>query len=288
MPWLAIARYELRTLLGGWLVWLWLAGTLLVTLVLMLPNWQQMPTATLMAMLLFPYLVFPWFLVVMVLGLDPVSGARVEALRDGILSRPITRYQYLLSAWAARVVVVLGVYVVVMAPALALLGLAHRHAPKDAVTLYGILAALCVVGLVLVLQVSLGFLFGTLLRRPLPAIVVLLFLWYPMNLILHTFALEEFSPISLSQALPALLRQPWSGRNVEAQEVELDIDAMTRQTAEFLSVFGDQSERPPRQPGFFERANRDEFSLLRVTLGYGLPTLVAVGLAAICFCRRDL
>ena len=281
MPSLAIARYEFRTLLGSWLVWLWLAGTLLLTLLLMMSNWQQTPTATLMAMLLFPYLVFPWFLVVMVLGVEPVSGARIEALRDGILSRPITRYEYLLSAWAARVAVVLGVYAAVMAPALALLGLAHRHAPKDPVTLYGILAAFSVVGLVLVLQVSLGFLFGIFLRRPLPAIVVLLFLWYPINGILDTFALEEFSPISLSKALPALLRQPRSEREAEPKAAELDIDAV-------LSVFGGQPERPARQPGFFDRAQRDEFSLRRVILGYGLPTLVAVSLAAICFCRRDL
>jgi hypothetical protein len=62
--------------------------------------------------LLFPYLVFPWFLVVMVLGISPVTGSRLDSLSDGILSRPITRYEYLLAAWAARVTAVLAVYLV--------------------------------------------------------------------------------------------------------------------------------------------------------------------------------
>jgi len=45
---------------------------------------------------------------------------------------------------------------------------------------------------------------------------------------------------------------------------------------------------PQRNPAFFERDNYKDFSLLRVLLGYGIPTLAAVGLATLCFCRRDM
>ena len=44
----------------------------------------------------------------MVLGISPVTGARLDALADGILSRPVTRYEYLLASWLARVLVVLA------------------------------------------------------------------------------------------------------------------------------------------------------------------------------------
>jgi hypothetical protein len=43
-----------------------------------------------------------------------------------------------------------------------------------------------------------------------------------------------------------------------------------------------------RKPSFFERDESRDFSLAKVLLGYGLPTLAATGLATLCFCRRDL
>jgi len=289
MPLAAIARYELRTLAGSWLVRLWLAASSVMTVMLLLANWQQLQTAPLLSVLLFPYLVFPWFLVVMVLGVDPVAGSRIESLADGILSRPVTRYEYLLASWLARLAVVLAVYAVVIVPAVALLGLAKRPAPGDVVTWYGAAAALGLVALVLALQVSLGLMVGTLVRRPLLAIVILLFCWYPVNLVLHTFALEEFSPISLSQAMPTLLRQPWRPGAAAAVTTELDLEALARETSQFLSVFGGEPAQPPSgATSFFQRTRRDEFSLFRVVLGYGLPTLAAVAVATWCFCWRDL
>src|SRR3990172_1980627 len=212
MPFWAILRHDLRSLLGSWLVRLWLAGTVLLSLLLTISNWAHFQTAPLIASLLFPYLVFPWFLVVMVLGVSPVSGARAEALADGILSRPITRYEYLLATWSARVAVVVVPYLIVMIASISLLSAVERsQVPEDTVTLYGITAAVGVVGLVLVFQVSLAFLAGTLLRTPLLALVVLLALWYPVNGVLDAFRLEEFSPITLSRTIPTLLRQPWRG-----------------------------------------------------------------------------
>lgn len=289
MPLLAIARYELRMLVGSWLVRLWLGVTVLVTLVLALPNWNQLQTAPLLSVLLVPYLVFPWFLVVMVLGVEPVSGSRIESLIDGILSRPITRWEYLLASWSARLAVVLGVYAVVAVPTTALVCLARRRVPDDTVTLYGVVAALAVVGLVLAFQVSLSLLVGTLVRRPLLALLILLFIWFPVNVILHTFDLEEFSPISLSKALPTLARQPWRSGDGTVGSSDLDLETMARETSQFLSVFGGEPEKPvDRKPTFFERTRHDEFSLLRVILGYGVPTLIAVGLATFYFSWKDL
>lgn len=293
MPFWAILRHDLRSLLGSWLVRLWLAGTVLLTLLLTMSNWAHFQTAPLIASLLFPYLVFPWFLVVMVLGVSPVSGSRAEALADGILSRPITRYEYLLATWSARVAVVVVPYLIVVIGAICLVSAVERPmVSEDTVTLYGITAAVGVVGLVLVFQVSLAFLVGTLLRTPLLALVVLLALWYPVNGMLNAFRLEEFSPIALNQAVPTLLRQPWrevAGESPGEASSE-EMEALGRQAQNFLSVLaGGQPQRPVQsEPNFFDQSDFEDFSLTRVLLGYGIPTVLSISLAMLCFCLRDL
>jgi ABC-type transport system involved in multi-copper enzyme maturation permease subunit len=287
MPFLAILRYDLKTLTGSWMVRLWLAGTALLTMVILLINWASLPTSLLIATLLFPYLILPWFLVVMVLGVEPVAGSRVEVLADGILSRPVTRYEYLLAVWAARVALVLGGYLLVMVPAVILVTAANRRAPEDHVTLYGVVASLAVVGLVLTLQVSLAFLAGTVLRRPLLAVVVLLACWYPVDAILDAFSLESFSPVTLNRALPFLLHQPWRADAVSKEGVG-DLAALVQGVQNFADVFRAPSEPPPPRHGSFFRGDFHDFSLFRVILGYGLPTLACVGLATLSFCLRDL
>ncbi len=288
MPYLAIAQHDLQTLWRSRLVRLWLVATVLLTMLLTMSNWTNLQDAPLIASLLFPYLVFPWFLVVIVLGVSPVSGAQAETLADGILSRPVTRYGYLLATWAARVVTVLGVYFMVMVPAAAIITLAKRPPVEDNVTVYGVVTTLCVVGIVLTLVVSLGFLAGTLLRKPLLAAVVLIFMWYPINFVLSVFSLEELSPISLSQAATTQLRRQW--REVDDEKTaanQAETRAMARQAALFLGALSGTKVEASK-PGYFEPDKFDDFSLVRVTLGYGIPTLAAVGLAVLCFCRRDL
>ena len=290
MPTLAIFTYELRGLLASWLVRLWFVATALLAFLTVGGNWSRLESAPLIASLLFSYLVFPWFLVVIVLGISPITGSRLESLADGILSRPVTRYEYLLASWAARVAIVLAVFLVVMVPSMALVAWAKRPVEADGVTLYGVVAALGVVALVLTFLVSLAFLAGTVLHKPLLAVVVLIFVWFPINLILYTFSLEEFSPISLSQAMPTLLRTAWNEEEAESPR-ELtadDIKALSRQADQFMSILSGKS--PPREPeeSFFDKGDYKDFSLWRVGLGYGVPTLLALVLSAAFFCWRDL
>ena len=288
MPYLAIVRYDMRALRSSRLVRLWLGATALLTLLLTGSNWANFQDGTLIASLLFPYLVFPWFLVVVVLGVTPVSGAQSETLADGILSRPVSRLEYLLATWSARVILVLGVYLIVTVPAIVLIMLAKRPVPDDTVTIYGIATSLGVVGLVLAFLVSLGVLAGTLLRKPLLAVVVLIFIWYPIGLILSMFSLEEFSPISLNRAISTQLRQSWQSGD-EAKDQPENAYAFTDQMSNFFNVLsGSPSEPKASKPDFFEGQKFEDFSLLRVILGYGLPTLASVFLAVLSFQWRDL
>jgi len=270
---------------------LWLGATVLLTLLLVGSNWSNFMDGTLIASLLFPYLVFPWFFIVVVLGVTPVSGSQAETLADGILCRPVSRFEYLLASWSARVVLVLSVYLVGTIPAIVLVILAKRPVPEDTVTVYGIITALGVVGLVLTFLVSLGFLAGTLLRKPLLAVVVLIFIWYPIGLILSIFSLEEFSPISLNRAISTQLRRPWRETDAEAKnnaKVQ-DTDVFPDQVSNFFNVLSGAPSKPKAtKPDFFEGEKFDDFSLFRVTLGYGLPTIASVILASLCFYWRDL
>jgi ABC-type transport system involved in multi-copper enzyme maturation permease subunit len=290
MPYLTILQHDMRALWASRLVRIWLGATVVLTLILGLANWSRFQDAPMIASLLFPYLVFPWFFVVVVLGVSPVSGSRAEALADGILSRPVSRCGYLIAVWFARIVLVWSIYLVVTVPFIALVTLAKRPVPEDTVTIYGIVTALFLVGLVLTFLVSLGFLMGTLLRKPLLAVVVLIFVWYPISFILSVFSLEEFSPISLVQALPTQLRQPWreveGGSKVGANKEEMNaISSLSN----FFSVLSPTKPQPKAtKPDFFESKEFANFSLLRVTLGYGIPTLMAIILATLSFYWRDL
>lgn len=290
MPFLAILRHDLRSLTGSWLVRMWLAAAALLALLMTASFWTQHQSARLIGSLLSPYLIFPWFLVVMVLGVSPVSGSRVEALADGFLSRPVTRRQYLLAIWASRVVLVLGCFLLVMVPTVAVVALAKRPVAEDALTMYGIIGALGATGMVLTFQVSLAFFMGVLLRKPTFAIVLTLFIWYPVSLLLNTFKLESISPITLNQAMPTLLRQPWRASAApEEDSVRMDDLRAMRAAANFFSVLSGAapSTAPEKNVPFFERKFED-FSLGRVVLGYGIPTLTTLAAALFWFCSRDL
>lgn len=287
-PTMAILKHDLGTLASSWLVRAWLIASGLFVLLLIAGQWRTFPDAPMIALILFPYLVLPWYLVVIMLGIGPVAGNRIESLADGILSRPVTRYEYLLASWAARVIAVLGVFLIVAVPAILLVVFADRPAPDDAVTSYGVLASLLVVSLVLTLQVSLAFLLGTLLRRAMVAVAALALGWFILGSLLAMFQLEELSPISLNQAIPTLLRQPWTEPEETAPAMELD------QFSEVFKPVGDlfgisaPAPRPKPRERFFESEDYDDFSLGRVLLGYGAPTLLSIVLATLVFCRRDL
>ena len=84
MPFTAILWHDLRTLWKSWLVRLWLVATFLLAGIQLLSNWDQLPRAPLIAALLFPYLVFPWSLMVMVLSVNPLSGSQSGAAADAV------------------------------------------------------------------------------------------------------------------------------------------------------------------------------------------------------------
>lgn len=289
MPGSAIFRHDLGSLASSWLVRLWLVLSGLTVLFLLAAQWKMLDDARLISVLLVPYLFAPWFLVVFMLGVGPVAGARAESLSDGILSRPVTRYEYLLASWTARIVTVLGSFLAVIVPAILMVVFADRPTSADPVTTYGILAALLVVCLVLALEVSLAFFLGTVLRRQMVAVALLAIGWFISATALSTFELEEFSPISLNQAMPVLLTRNWDKSAAQASDFEDFMGNMGGwMSGSSDNWFAGDSSQPKKDGKFFRPEDYADLSLWKLTLGYGIPTLLSIGLATLVFCRRDL
>jgi len=304
LPTFAILKHDLGTLASNWLVRIWIFASGLFVFMLLSGQWRSLPDGIMIAWVLSPYLVAPWFLVVIMLGVGPVAGGRTESLADGILSRPVTRYEYLLASWAARVLIVLGAFLIVVVPAILAITLDAPPEPKNTtadmfdafglqavsaapdVTLYGVVVSLTVVSLVLTLQVSLAFLLGTLLRRQMVAVALLAIGWLFLASVLNQYHLEELSPFSLNRALPTLLKQSWNEPDVApTEEGQAEFGDVFKQTSGVLG-FG-MSPEPQSNDKWYSDHFHD-VSLVRVLLGYGLPTILSIALATWCFCRRDL
>lgn len=289
IPVLALTWLELRTLFRSWLVRVWLAAAVLLSFVTVLSGWRMLQLPVMIASLAFPFLVFPWFVVIVILGTNAVIASRMDSVADGILSRPITRLEFLIAAWLARVITVFAVFAIAVVPAALVAGLADRPVASDPVATYGVVMACLVVGLVLMGVLSLGFFVGVILRNAWLALLVVLFVWYPINLLFTTFRLEELSPVSLNQALPTLMRKTWETADTETEVRPADLIILQQQADQFLQSLTGRPRRPAREPAFFEHdMEYQDIRPWRVVLSYAVPIVVFLGLSYICFYFRDL
>lgn len=146
-----------------------------------------------------------------------------------------------------------------------------------------------VVGLVLLGILSLGFVAGVILRNSWLALLVVLFIWYPANLLFTTFRLEELSPVSLNQALPTLLRKTWQTSTTETEIRPKDLIVLQQQADQFIQSLTGRQRRPAREPDFFEHdLEYQDIRPWRVVFSYAIPVVVFLGLSYVCFYFRDL
>lgn len=289
IPVLALTWLELRTLFRSWLVRVWLAAAILLSFVTVLSGWRMLPLPVMIASLAFPFLVFPWFVVIIILGTNAVVASRMDSVADGILSRPITRLEFLVAAWLARTITVLAVFVLAVVPAALIAGLADRPVESDPVATYGVFMASLIVVLVLLGILSLGFFAGVILRNSWLALLVVLFVWYPANLLFTTFRLEELSPVSLNQALPTLMRKTWETADAVNEIRPADLIVLQQQADQFIQSLTGRPRRPAREPAFFEHdLEYQDIRPWRVMISYAVPIAVFLGFSYLCFYFRDL
>lgn len=201
MAFLTLLEADLRRLARSWVVRIWLILTFLFAFLIVLsaPG-EGLPASQALANLLGTYpLVWSTFVIVISAG---AVSSQAGVLADSILSKAVTRYDYLLAKVSAHLLAVWSVYLAVVLPAAYVL---TRYATDD-LSARGVAWALLVVGAILFLLTALGVAFSTLFNRTLVAVVVLWLLWYAASTIFALLEVAYLSPLTVVEGLPAVLQ----------------------------------------------------------------------------------
>ncbi|MCS7044927.1 MAG: ABC transporter permease [Gemmataceae bacterium] len=139
---------------------------------------------------------------IIVLTAGTISGER-GIVADSVLSRGISRYQYFLGKWHARLAVILGTYLVLVVLALAgAFVLLH----SDMLTLDGCAVAIAVVGALLVLVVTCGVSVSALSTNTVVSITLVWLLLYGAGFLMSLLPANYPAPDRALHNLPHVLR----------------------------------------------------------------------------------
>ena len=199
---LAILRYDLGLLTRSWITRIWLP--LLVVpalfLVAVAANEDELASETLAAYLIAVMIPISG-LAVAVLSSSAVSGES-SVIADGILSRSVTRSEYM----AAKVISRLGfTFVVYMAVMIPFSYLIIRYAAPDT-SLGGVAVGLLIVALLLTFLGALGITFSTLFSNVLLDVLGLLLVIVLSGAVLQFLGLTWMSTTAIATGLPSTFR----------------------------------------------------------------------------------
>lgn len=141
-----------------------------------------------------------WSLFIIVNTSGAVSSES-GVVADSILSKAVTRYDYILAKMASRLVLVIGAYLLITLPSAYLI---YRYGIGD-LSPRGVMWAVLVVGMMLVLLTSLSIALSTLFNRTMVAMVGAWGVWYSAGGITALFKVEFLSPLDIVDTLPATL-----------------------------------------------------------------------------------
>ena len=126
---------------------------------------------------------------------------------DTIMSKSIKRYEYILAKFSSRIIYVMLIYSVIT---LILTGLTLKMALND-YEIYGLIAAVLLVALLLFMLTSIGIALSTVMPNTIIAIVTLLILWYSMTFFFPMLDLEFLSPSNILTHLSDIIQGIWTG-----------------------------------------------------------------------------
>lgn len=210
---LAILRYDLGQLGRSWLIRVWvllLAGPA-VFLVVVSATEQELASETL-ALYLGAVLAPLSALAVAVITAAAIAG-ETATVADSIMSRSVTRAEYLWAKIVSRLGVTLLVYAVVTLP---FAYLVTRFATHDT-SFAGVAGGLLMVAAVLVFVAALGIAFSTMMRNVLMAVLVLLALLVSSGVLLQFLGLTWMSTTAVLEGLPETFR----GRTPGAEQLRV-------------------------------------------------------------------
>lgn len=199
---LAILRYDLGQLVRSWITRIWLP--LLVApalfLVVVAANEAELASETLGAYV--AAVVIPISgLAIAVLTAGAISG-EASVIADGILSRSVTRTEFVWAKVVARLGFALAVYFAVMLPFVYLI---VRYASPDT-TYGGLVVGVAMVALILTFLGALGLTLSSLMSNVLLAVLTLLLVVVLSGVVLQFLGLEWMSTTSVLARLPQTFR----------------------------------------------------------------------------------
>lgn len=121
---------------------------------------------------------------------------------DSILSKSVTRYDYIFAKLGGRLLTVLGVYLAVALPTAYLIGRSEASDITGAGAAWGLLLT----GMILVLITSVSVALSTLFNRTMVALVVAWILWYAVGGIFGVLEIAHLSPLLVVDSLPLILQ----------------------------------------------------------------------------------
>lgn len=207
---LAILRYDLLQLVQSWVSRVWvpllIAPALFLVVVAAAENEVASETiAAYVAAILMPFSA----VAVAVLTAGAISG-EAQVIADGILSRSVTRTEFVSAKIVARLGFTLAVYLVVMLPFVYLI---VRYGVSD-VSVAGLIVGLFMVALLLVFLGAVGITLSTVMTNTMVSVLLLLILIIVSGLLLQFLGLRWMSTTAVLTELAPTLRGDTSGWDV--------------------------------------------------------------------------
>lgn len=199
MPFEAILTTDLAGMARSWVIRIWLVLMAFQVLITIVQALEEGLALEALANLLgtFPLI---WSIFIIIISSGAVSSD-AGVMADSVLSKSVTRSEYILAKLAGRLVVVVGLYLIVVLPAIFII----RQNIKTDLSAGGIAWSVLTIGLLLVLLTTLAVMFSTVFNRTLVAVVVVWFIWYSAGAMLVLVGGETFSPVHIIDSLPAVL-----------------------------------------------------------------------------------
>lgn len=144
---------------------------------------------------------FIWSTVIIIICAGAVSSES-GVVADSILSKAVTRAQYLGAKYIARLLAVVGVFLAVTLAGAYLIG---QNATTNTYEIDGMFFGMLAVAMMLAFLVDLTVSLSAILGRTLLALMGSWFFWYAAAAILALFELEFLSPANIVEDLPHVI-----------------------------------------------------------------------------------
>ncbi|HOS92329.1 MAG TPA: hypothetical protein PLD23_10205 [Armatimonadota bacterium] len=198
----ALLHRDLVTIARSWVARGWLVLSALAAAVAVLgQSTQGLPASQVAAQIQLTFL-FLWSIFVIVIGASAVAPES-GVLADSVLSRPVTRSQYILAKLTARSFAVLVVFVSVAG------GSAYatwRYSKLPDVSFADVSLGVVHVLTALLFLVAVSVAMSSVMRTTFVAIVALVLAWYSVGALFEFLNVSFLSPFELRTSLPECLR----------------------------------------------------------------------------------